>query len=115
MFAGVVLALSACASTPSAPPSVDVTGNWAGTWNYENPTLGSGDIRGRFKQEGSKLSGHFDVTGPVVNRTAEVVGVVSGNEVRISQPASGWFTVSVNQMTGSINGLNVAKVTLRKQ
>jgi hypothetical protein len=116
MLAGVVLVLSACASsTPSAPPSVDVTGRWVGTWNYENPTLGGGQISGTFKQEGSKLAGKFDVTGPVVNNTAEVIGFVSGNELRISQPSSGWFTVTGNQMTGTINGLNVAKITLRKQ
>jgi hypothetical protein len=114
-LASVMLAASACATTPAAPPSVNVTGNWVGTWNYENPTLGGGDLRGTFKQDGSSLSGHFDVTGPVVNRTASVIGFVSGNEVRISQPSSGTFTVAGNQMTGTINGLNVAKVTLRKQ
>jgi hypothetical protein len=30
-------------------------------------------------------------------------------------PASGYLTVTGNQMTGTVNGLNVAKLTLRKQ
>ena len=110
-----VLAMSACATTPMAPPTVDVTGKWAGTWNYENPTLGGGQIWGTFKQDGSKLSGLFNVTGPVVNNTAEVIGFVSGNELRIAQPSTGYFKVTGTQMTGTINGLNVAKITLRKE
>ena len=110
-----MVAASACAATPAAPPSVNVTGNWAGSWSYETASLGNGDIRGTFQQDGEKLSGRFDVTGPVVNRVANLVGVVSGNEVRLSQPASGTLTVAGNEMSGWINGLNPAKVTLRKQ
>jgi hypothetical protein len=110
-----VIALSACATTPAAAPGVDVSGPWSGTWSYENPSLGSGDLRGTFQQQGEKLSGRFDVTGPVVNRVANLVGFVSGNEVRLSQPASGTMTVSGSEMTGWINGLNPAKVTLRRQ
>jgi hypothetical protein len=35
--------------------------------------------------------------------------------VTIESPSSGWLTVTGNQMTGKINGMNVANVTLRKQ
>jgi hypothetical protein len=111
----MVVAVSGCATGPTAPPSVNVSGNWVGTWQYESVQMGSGDIRGSFQQDGSKLSGNFDVTGPVLNRTANIVGVVSGNDITLSMPSSGWLTVKGNEITGTINGLNVAKVTLRKQ
>jgi len=100
---------------PSAPPSVNVTGNWVGTWQYENIQSGSGDLRGSFQQDGSKLSGNFSVTGPVLNRTANVEGVVSGNDILLSMPARGNLTVKGNEMTGTIIGLTPATVTLRKQ
>jgi hypothetical protein len=114
LLAGVMIVATACATMPPAPPSVDITGSWVGQWAYENPSVGSGDVRGTFKQDGANLSGRFDVTGPVVNRTANVVGFVSGNEVRLSQPSSGTLTISGNQISGLINGLNVAKITLRR-
>jgi hypothetical protein len=104
-----------CATGPGAPPSVNVTGQWAGTWAYENAIVGSGDIRGTFQQDGEKVSGNFNITGPVVNRVATVTGTVSGNEIKLSMPASGYLTVTGNQMNGVVKGLNVAKLTLRKQ
>ena len=113
----IAVAGTACASMegPKAPPSVNVTGNWVGSWQYDNVQMGSGDIRGSFQQDGAKLSGNFNITGPVLNRTANIVGVVSGNEISLSMPSSGWLTVKGNEISGRINGLNVAKVTLRKQ
>jgi len=120
-FLGIFLASalivgSGCATAPAAPPSVNVTGNWSGTWAYENVINGSGTIIGSFKQDGAKLAGNFEVTGPVINRAANnVVGVVSGNEIRLELPSSGTLTVNGNEITGWINGLNAAKVTLRKQ
>ena len=113
----IAVAVAGCASMegPKAPPSVNVSGNWVGTWQYESVQMGSGSLRGSFQQDGAKLSGNFDVTGPVLNRTANLVGVVSGNDIQLSMPASGWLTVKGDEITGTINGLNVAKVTLRKQ
>lgn len=116
LIAAVMIVVSACATTPAAAPSVNVTGKWAGSWSYENPTLGSGTLTGSFQQNGADLSGNFDVTGPVVNRAANnIIGFVSGNEIRLSQPSSGTLTVSGSEISGWINGLNRAKVTLRKQ
>ena len=116
LVAGVMLATAAaCSTTPLAPPSVDVTGNWVGTWQYDNVQMGSGDLRGSFQQSGQSLTGHFNVTGPVINHVANLTGAVTGNEIMLTTPASGRLTVSGNQITGTINGLNVAKVTLRKQ
>ena len=42
-------------------------------------------------------------------------GAVSGNDILLSAPSSGRLIVNGDVMTGTINGLNVAKVTLRKQ
>jgi hypothetical protein len=114
-LAGVLLAGVACATGPAAAPSVNVTGQWVGSWSYENASLGTGDIRGSFQQDGAKVSGNFDITGPVVNHVAIVSGTIAGNEIKLSMPASGYLTVSGDQMTGTVNGLNVAKLTLRKQ
>lgn len=116
LLATVMIVGSGCATTPAAPPSVNVTGSWAGTWAYENVTNGSGTLRGTFKQDGANLAGNFEVTGPVINRAANnIIGFVSGNEIKLSQPSTGSLTVTGNEMTGWINGLNPAKVTLKKQ
>jgi len=115
LLALTMVGVSACATTPSAPPSVNVTGPWAGDWQYDNPSVGAGTVRGTFKQDGSNLTGNFDVTGPVVNRTANVIGTVSGNIITLSQPASGSLTVNGNEISGWIQGLNSAKVVLKKQ
>ena len=110
----VIMAVAAGSSAPLAPPAADVTGNWGGTWQYESAQMGAGDMRGSFQQDGNKISGNFQVTGPVLNRVATISGVISGNEIILSSPASGRLTVSGTEMSGQINGLNVAKVTLRK-
>lgn len=116
LLGGLMVLAAACATTPGAPPSVNVSGNWAGTWSYENPTMGAGDLRGTFQQDGDKVTGRFDLTGPVVNRSANIIqGTVAGNEIRLSIPSTGTLTVSGNQITGTVNGLNVARITLKKQ
>jgi hypothetical protein len=116
LLASAVIVGAGCATTPAAPPSVNVTGNWSGTWSYENPLNGTGTLMGSFKQDGANLAGNFNVTGPVVTHAANnVVGTVAGNEIKLSLPSSGTLTVNGNEITGWINGLNPAKVTLRKQ
>jgi len=118
LFVGLMIVTSACATTPSAPPSVNVTGKWAGDWSFENPTLGGGTLSGTFQQDGARLSGNFLIVGggrAVRNPAATIVGFVSGNQIILSQPSSGTLTVSGNEITGIVNGLDAAKVTLRKQ
>ena len=115
LIAGVMVAASACSMVPLAPPTVNITGNWVGTWSYDNVQMGSGDITGSFQQDGQKLSGNFHITGPVLNHVAMVVGAVSGNEILLNQPSTGRLTVNGNTITGIVNGLNQAKLTLTKQ
>src|SRR6267142_495500 len=75
LFGAVLMAVTACATGPAAPPSVNVTGQWVGTWAYENASIGTGDIRGTFQQDGAKVSGNFTITGPnVQQRVANVTG-----------------------------------------
>ena len=115
-----VATVTGCASTPTAPPAVNVTGKWAGDWTYPDPALGGGTLSGTFQQDGGNLSGNFLIIGggnTVRNPAATIIGFVSGRQVILSQPSSGTLTVneSGNEMTGWINGLDQAKVTLRKQ
>src|ERR1700730_1957718 len=66
LVAALVLLLSGCAAVGgnTVPPSVDVSGKWAGTWSFHNPTMGSGDVLMNFKQSGADASGDLRVTGP---------------------------------------------------
>ncbi len=75
LFGPFLMAVTACATGPAAPPSVNVTGQWVGTWAYENTTLGTGNIQGTFQQDGANITGNFTVSGPnVINRVANVTG-----------------------------------------
>ncbi len=118
LLASAMIVVSGCATTPTAPPTVDVTGKWAGDWSFENPRLGAGTLSGTLQQAGDKLSGTFTIIGgggTVRYPSAKIVGFVSGNEVRLSQPSSGTLTVNANEIRGIINGLHAARVTLSKQ
>ena len=114
MLVVLVVAVAGCA-TAMTPPTVNVTGNWVGKWQYENVQQGSGDVRGTFQQNGDKLTGQFNITGPVINHTANVDGAVSGSEIILTQPATGRLSVNGNQISGNVNGLVPAKLTLTKQ
>ena len=113
VMGAVMVAAAACATAPPAP-SVNVSGNWAGTWWAYEGSGGSGDLRGIFQQDGATLYGQFEVTGPVVNRTF-ISGIVAGNEVRLTGPSQGTLVVSGNEMSGVVHGLVPARVTLRRQ
>ncbi len=71
-------------------------------------------MTGTFQQDGQKLSGNLRLTG-VGGRDYTVVGFVSGNEIKLSQPAIGTLTVNGNEMNGIIDAWDNAKITLRKQ
>ena len=120
MVGAAMLMAAACATTPMAPPSVNLSGKWAGNWSYSPDTLGAGTLSGTFQQDGNNLSGNFLIIGGgsmVRNPSALVIGFVSGNQVTLSQPGSGTLTVNAagTEMSGWVNGLDQAKVTLRKQ
>ena len=114
----VALGGTSCASAPSAPAGVDVSGKWQGSWQYQNASLGGGQVTMTLTQSGSKASGNMVVTGtPTVERTGAVSVLVVGNEVHLIYPTgfTGYLTVSGDEMKGELDGTNPANVTLRRQ
>ena len=106
-----------CAST-QAPPTVDISGKWQGTWVSTNqPAGGSGQIEMTVKQTGSRYNGNILVTGSPNDPSGLTQGFVTGNQVEISVPAgmTGRLSVNGDEMGGSIAGMSGAKVTLRRQ
>jgi len=117
LFSAIVVA--GCATTPMQPPAVNVTGQWSGTWAYERQSLGSGSLRGTLTQNGERLSGSFSLAGGGGRlsgpRVVTVIGTVSGNEITLSQPSLGTLTVTGNEISGVVRGLDDARVILQKQ
>ncbi len=62
-LATAIILAPACATTPSVPPGVNVSGKWAGDWSYPDPALGGGTLSGTFQQDGGRLSGNFLIIG----------------------------------------------------
>jgi hypothetical protein len=116
----LVFAATACASSESmssmAAPSADVTGKWSGQWAYVQATLGSGQIEMTLQQTGAKVSGNMLVTGTPVDRSGAVSALVSGNTFQLVYPTgiTGWLTVQGDTMSGRIDGMNPANVTMKK-
>jgi hypothetical protein len=119
----LVLTLGACASSgPStassgAPPASNVTGRWSGPWVFEPSSAGSGEVSLNITQDGRQVKGTIDhIQGPHRGRAGFFNGTMSGNEIQITGPdVTGWMKVDGNQMTGTINGILPARLTLRKQ
>ena len=115
----LALAMAGCASTestPAAPPTVDITGSWSGQWAFTNASLGGGQIQMTVTQTGSKVSGNMSVSGAPVPRSGPVNGLVSANQLQILRPTSitGQLTVQGDTLSGTIDGLNPANVTMNR-
>jgi hypothetical protein len=120
MVVFLVFAATGCASSvgpATTAPTVDITGKWAGTWVATNPSLGSGAIEMTLKQTGSKYSGNLLITGTATDPSGYTEGVVSGNQVRVMQPSNvtGSLTVQGDNMSGIIQGVVAANVSLKRQ
>src|SRR5262245_34571521 len=118
LVAALLVLTAGCAggTATTAAPSVDVSGKWSGTWIFENASMGGGQISADLTQAGANVSGPAAVSGPTVNRPTRFEGTVSGNTVTLrSAFLSGSLTVNGDQMTGTINGIMPANVTLRRQ
>ena len=118
LVGALVLVLSGCGSVASntAPPGVDVTGKWAGTWVFRNPSLGSGEVFMDLKQNGADARGNLMVTGPTTSEPTYFEGTVSGSSVILKSPyLSGTLDVRGDEMKGVISGIMPANVTLRRQ
>ena len=113
----VVLGSAVGASAPSAQTKPNLSGKWAGTWAYQQASLGSGQITMTLTQKGSKATGDMVVTGAPVDRTGAVTVMISGNEVYLVYPTgfTGYLKISGDEMKGQIDGLNPANVVLKRQ
>jgi len=117
MLIVTLLGAAGCASgpSPSTPPTVDVTGNWIGTWTPTNPSFGSGAIQMTLQQTGSQFTGTVMMTGAVVGGfNGFTQGLVFGDRMRVMQPANwvGDLEVQGNTMSGMIllNGVLIGTV-----
>jgi hypothetical protein len=122
LIGGVLLGAAACASsgassTSGAPPASNVAGRWAGPWVFEPSSAGNGQVSLSITQDGRQLKGTIEhIEGPHRGRAGFFNGIMSGNDIQITGPdATGWLKVSGNEMTGTINGILPARLTLRKQ
>ena len=118
----VAFAVAGCAGASgvgpaTVAPTVDITGKWVGTWVATNPALGSGAIEMTLKQAESQYTGNLTITGTMTDPSGFTQGVVSGNEVRVLQPTSltGRLTVQGDKMSGLLQGVVAANVTLTRQ
>jgi hypothetical protein len=118
LIGAAVLMIAGCASgsgAPTTPPSVNVAGKWAGTWQFTPIAAGSGQVTMDLTQTGGDVAGGVVVTGPSVNQPTTIQGTVVGNEFRLAGRISGTFVVTGDQMTGNINGMLPATATLTRQ
>jgi hypothetical protein len=105
----LVLATASCASAPPLQsPTVNVTGDWVGTWTCDFTREGAGTIVLGLTQNGSRVTGPLLVTNSTFNQvTTMPEGVVSGDTVLTESQSnvmggtfSGSFKVSGDKMTG---------------
>lgn len=113
----VVLASAVCTSAPSAQTKPNLTGKWAGTWAYQQASLGSGQIEMTLTQKGSKATGNMVVTGAPVDRSGAVTMILNGNDVYLVYPTgiTGYLKVSGDEMKGQLDGMNPGNVVLKRQ
>ena len=118
LVVGLIVVIGGCAGTgtPAAPPSVNVTGKWAGTWSFRNPAMGGGQVTMDLKQDGAKVTGPMSVTGPTSSEPTNFSGTVTGNTITLADAhGSGTLTVKGDEMTGMVYGIMPATVTLKRQ
>ena len=117
----LTLLVAGCASGGSgspmmgAPPSVNVTGKWLGSWMFEPASMGGGQVVMDLTQVGAEVNGNLTVTGGSVNRPTTIQATVSGNDVVLRGRISGRLTVTGDQMSGTVDGVLPATVTAQRQ
>jgi hypothetical protein len=119
----ILLGVASCARTQSdpalmaaTPPTVDVTGTWAGNWAYTNSSLGAGPIKMSMQQTGSKVTGTVDISGTPMPRSGPISAIVQGNQLQILHPAgvTGALTVQGDTISGELGGLSPGTITMKK-
>lgn len=104
-----------CASsTPPAAPTVNVTGNWVGTWVYEAAGVGSGTVQFSFQQTGAAVTGQMNIQGARAT-SGPITGSVSGNVLSIEHSqGKGSGVVNGDQITGTAVGQLAGRFTLTR-
>ena len=93
------------APAPAAPPTVDVTGRWTGTWICTG--FGAGEAWATLQQSGAKVTGALWLRGELDNNPGGLVhGTIDRNVVTLNwatRDASGLtqFVVRGEAMSGS--------------
>ena len=106
------LSLIGCATGSTKPPSVDVTGTWAGEW-VGSGAVGSGQLTMTLQQSGASVTGNAVFTGGASSVSGAVTGTVSGDECSISYKGGiAHLTVKGNEMSGSSS---LSRWTLKRQ
>ena len=111
----LLLMVAGCASAPMAPPAVNVTGKWLGTWMFDPVSLGGGQVVMDLTQVGASVTGNLLVTGPSINRPTTIQAVVSGNQLILRGRIAATLTVTGDQMSGTADGVVAANVTAQRQ
>ncbi len=114
--AGLILVSGAFAMAPAqtVAAGADVSGQWVGTYVYQNQSRGAGTATATLQQDGQKLSGDLTMYNPG-GTVYTVVGFISGDEIKLSQPTFGTLKVKGDEMTGILDAWDNAKITLRRQ
>ena len=100
-----------CATGLTKPPSVDVTGTWAGDWVGAG-AVGSGPVTMTLQQTGANVTGEM-VAGGGSPFSGPVTGTVSGDALSLSyRGGTGEFTIKGNEMSGSTR---LSRWTLQRQ
>jgi len=129
IIGALVLMLSGCAThgSGSAPPSVEVSGRWAGDWSLHEPNAffqekARGNIVVDLKQNGADVTGDLMITGSptdIPRYPTHFEGTVSGNDIILRSPySSGVLHVRGEKMTGVVSAAGavmLVEVSLRRQ
>ena len=112
----IVLIVAGCAGTASAPAansSVDVSGEWVGTWRVGG---GAGGFRMTLQQVGSTVTGEVPMTMSC-GQAGALTGVVTPTRLKWTAGClSGLFWLEGDSMAGRMTGAVVYEVTVsRKQ
>ena len=106
------------APAPAAPPTVDVTGSWTGTWICTG--FSAGEARATLQQSGAKVTGVLWLSGELdLNPGGPVNGTIEGNVLTLNwatRDATGFnqFTVNGDEMSGSAQLLQRLQFSLAR-
>jgi len=96
----VCITFVGCATGSTKPPSVDVTGTWAGDW-VGSGAVGNGSVTMTLHQSGASVTGDVVMSGGSPFN-GPVTGTVSGDEFSIRyRGGNAHLTVKGNEMSGS--------------